>query len=70
MADPNELCRVCGEPRSAHVATAAGELTHPREARGEGKYRLVASGTIGAYWPGDDDLPWERYEFVPSGAKP
>lgn len=33
-------CRVCGEPRSAHMPGPAGPLTHPREARGEGYYVL------------------------------
>lgn len=44
--DPNEICRVCGEPRSAHVPTEKGQLTHPREARGEGEYRQTG-GSFG-----------------------
>lgn len=44
----DEKCNVCGEPRSAHVKTEKGPLTHPREARGEGTYQFVS------YWEGFD----------------
>lgn len=68
-ADPNERCGVCGEPRSAHVPTDEGPLTHPREARGEGVYVQTRAPYIsGGYWPGDD---WEMpatYTFVPNKA--
>lgn len=63
MADPNEICRVCHEKRSAHVKTEKGEFTHPREARGEGYYKLAAAGTYGGGLEHDDQY-WERYEFV------
>lgn len=66
MEHDDPICRVCGERKSAHVATAKGPLTHPREAKGEGEYVLVAAGTYGAITPGDDDTPWERYEFRPT----
>lgn len=39
-----EICRACGEPRSAHVATKKGPLTHPKEARGEGYYERSYRG--------------------------
>lgn len=49
------MCGICGEARSAHVATAAGPLTHPREARGEGVYVLVSQGfTMGGGVASDD----------------
>lgn len=68
MNDP--ICRICGEPKSAHVATDKGPFTHPREARGEGIYVLKSFGTIGgglSLQGGDlvDDMPFERWEFVP-----
>lgn len=63
-----ETCRVCGEPKSAHVATKEGPFTHPREARGEGTYRLVGSGSSGSFWPNQNETPWERWEFVPHNA--
>lgn len=63
----DELCSICGEPRSAHVATEAGPLTHPREARGEGRYVQVAPGyTMGMGVLTDDIDVAPRYEFVPS----
>ena len=63
MSDP--ICKVCGEPRSAHVATDQGPLTHPREASGEGTYEFVS------YWEGFDFTTgqWvreDRYRFVPA----
>ena len=69
MSDP--ICRICGEPKSAHVATDAGPFTHPREARGEGHYKLVSRGTLGgglSLYDGalHDDMPFERWEFVPT----
>ena len=60
-----ELCRICGEPKSAHVATEKGQYTHPREARGEGVYVIAASGTHGGGAWYDDEY-WERYEFRPN----
>lgn len=53
--DPNEVCRICGEKRSAHLPP--GE-THPREARGEGHYEMVS------YWEGFDfnRCEWRRDE--------
>lgn len=61
MSDP--ICNVCGEPKSAHVATEKGPFTHPREARGEGRY------VFGSYWEGLDfkSGQWRRedhYVFV------
>ena len=65
-ADP--LCTTCGEPKSAHVRTAKGPYTHPREARGEGEYVVVSQGyTAGAMTPGEDDMYVPpRYKFVPT----
>ena len=67
MSQDDPICNVCGEPKSAHVPTEAGPLTHPREARGEGHYEQVsAAHLVAGSWPGDDD--WEmpaRYKFVP-----
>ena len=69
----DEICRICSEPRSAHVSTAKGPFTHPREARGEGTYRIVSSGTMGfgvdcseCGGPCSMDHPYETYEFVPN----
>jgi hypothetical protein len=60
------LCRICNEPLSAHVATEAGPFTHPREARGEGRYVLEAAGTAAESSPGaGDELEWERWKFIP-----
>ncbi len=65
MSDHDPICTTCDEPKSAHVATAKGPFTHPREARGEGTYVQVAGGvTLGAMTPGHDDLYIPpRYEF-------
>jgi hypothetical protein len=65
MRDP--ICNVCGEPKSAHVATDAGPLTHPREARGEGTYELVRPGYIqgGGAWLDDAHIA-PTYRFVPT----
>jgi len=61
-----EICKICGEPKSEHVATESGPLTHPREARGEGQYRLLRFGITGESWPGrGDEFEWEEWEFVP-----
>ncbi len=66
MKNPDEICGVCGEPRSAHVATDKGPETHPREARGEGTYELVSPGRIcGGYWPGEEYEVGPTYKFVP-----
>lgn len=62
MSD-DDICRICNEPRCKHIETARGPLTHPREASGEGRFVLVASGTDGGGVMRDDE-PWERYEFV------
>lgn len=59
------ICDVCNEPRSRHVATWRGPLTHRREASGEGRYVLVASGTIGGGVMRDDRY-YETWEFVSS----
>lgn len=40
----DEICLICNEPRSAHVETERGPLTHPREARGEGEYIEIGGG--------------------------
>lgn len=63
----DEICRICGEPKSKHVPTDKGPFTHPREARGEGIYERVAFGTIGG-GPSlsggvSDDLAFERWQF-------
>ncbi len=56
------ICTTCGEPKSAHVRTAKGPFTHPREARGEGTYVQVAGGVT--LTPGDYDMYIPpRYEF-------
>jgi hypothetical protein len=62
MSD-EDICRVCNEPRSAHVETWRGLFTHRREANGEGRYVLVGSGTVGGSLTHDDTY-WERYEFI------
>jgi hypothetical protein len=54
MEDPT--CEICGEPRSAHVPTERGPLTHPREARGEGIYEQVYAGYTMGLGPGEDDI--------------
>ena len=64
----DSLCGVCGEPKSAHVATEKGPFTHPREARGEGTYVLARPAHIvgdGAWY---DDVEWPaayRFESAP-----
>lgn len=69
--DDDPKCEICGELRSAHVATPAGPLTHPREARGEGRYELVRAGyTLSGCMGGgpgapDIDMP-PVYRFVPT----
>ena len=73
MSDEDPVCRICGERKSAHIATDAGPFTHPREARGEGIYRLVSRGTLGgglSLYDGAllDDQPYEHWEFVPTTA--
>ncbi len=63
MDDP--ICNICGEPKSKHVATAAGPFTHPREARGEGHYEEVSPGHIeGGFWPGEEHHVGPTYRFV------
>jgi len=66
VSDP--ICNICGEPKSAHVPTEKGPLTHPREARGEGTYKLVQHGGYSdAFFPGEEGYAWpDRWEFVPS----
>lgn len=64
------VCLICGERKSKHVATEKGPFTHPREAAGEGTYKLVSRGTLGgglSLYDGAlrDDMPFERWEFVP-----
>jgi putative component of toxin-antitoxin plasmid stabilization module len=73
--DEDEICRICNEARSAHVATAKGALTHPREARGEGAYR-VYHGTAGfglmcslCGGPCSQDHPTMRVEFIPTSRR-
>lgn len=56
------VCLICGSRKSEHVATDLGTFTHPREAAGEGRYVLVAAGTLG-FGPAMDDQPFERWEF-------
>lgn len=66
------VCGICGERRSAHVPTADGPLTHPREARGEGTYVQTSpgwtmSGAMGSTalgWMDDIEIP-PSYKFVP-----
>jgi hypothetical protein len=62
------ICTICGEPKSAHVATTKGPFTHPREARGEGTYIITRGGYIqGRMSPADDDLEVPpHYEFFPN----
>jgi len=69
MNDPR--CTICGEPKSAHVATEKGPFTHPREARGEGTYKLVAHGGYShGFFPGEGEYHWpDRYEFVPTNTE-
>jgi hypothetical protein len=68
----DEICCICNEPRSAHVATDKGALTHPREARGEGTYRAY-HGTAGfglmcslCGGPCSQEHPTMRVEFIPA----
>lgn len=63
MSDPK--CNICGELKSAHLATDKGPHTHPREARGEGVYELVRQGHIqgGGAWL-DDEYIEPVYRFV------
>jgi hypothetical protein len=63
ITDP--ICKICNEPRSKHVQTEEGTLTHPREALGEGKYVLASVGTLGGGVAGPD-IAYERYVFVPA----
>ena len=70
MSD-DPTCIACGEPRSAHVPTPAGPLTHPREARGEGRYELVSpgfilSGCMGQGPGAPDEYVDATYRFVPN----
>jgi len=59
-------CAICGEPRSAHVATEKGPLTHPREARGEGTYEQVRPAhCYGGFWPGEVYEVSAVWKFVP-----
>lgn len=64
----DEICNICGEPKSAHVPTDKGPLTHPREARGEGEYVQVSPGHIeGSFWPDQDETHTPAaWMFVPS----
>lgn len=64
MSDP--ICGICNEPRSKHVATEDGPYTHPREARGEGRYVLDRPGyTTAGRFPSDDDIEMPpTYKFV------
>lgn len=63
------LCGICGEPRGAHVPTEDGPLTHPREARGEGRYVLIhpAYTSGGGAWHDDEEIP-ATYRFEPRSA--
>lgn len=64
----DEICNICGEPRSAHVKTDKGPLTHPREARGEGEYVQVSPAHIeGRFWPDEDEIHVPAaWAFVPT----
>lgn len=65
------ICGICGERLSTHVPTEAGPYTHPKEARGEGVYRMVRPGYTMGRGPADDDIEMPpRYEFVPNPPKP
>jgi hypothetical protein len=64
MISTDPKCRICGARQSEHVVTAKSQFTHPREARGEGVYVLKGAGTF-HLGPGQPDVPWERWEFVP-----
>jgi len=65
------VCGVCGERKSAHVATDKGPFTHPREARGEGHYEQVSAGHLqGGFWPGDIYEIGPSYRFVPAMERP
>lgn len=63
----DSTCNICGEPKSAHVATDKGPFTHPREARGEGTYEQVSPGHIqGGFFPGEEYEVGPTYRFVPA----
>lgn len=67
MEDP--VCDVCGERKSAHVATDQGPHTHPREASGEGHYEQISPGGIhGGFFPGEEYEVPPRYRFVPKAS--
>jgi hypothetical protein len=60
------ICSICGETKSAHLPTQNGPLTHPREARGEGKYVLVREGYTLGRGPALNDIEIEPlYRFEP-----
>lgn len=63
----DERCVVCGEPRSVHVPTEKGPLTHPREARGEGYYKVNHFTVGGGAW--FDDYDCMTVEFIPTASK-
>lgn len=68
----DEICGVCGEPRSAHVPTKAGPETHPAEARGEGRYLFVANvdhGVMCRICPGGICEGHTLYRFEPAKKK-
>jgi len=68
MHDP--ICDVCGEPKSAHLATDKGPFTHPKEARGEGHYEQVSPGHLqGGFMPGDEYEVRATYRFVKAQPK-
>ena len=69
MSD-DPVCNICGERKSAHVATATGPFTHSKEARGEGTYELVHEGHWQGYGPHrDDEYIGPTYRFVKSSEK-
>lgn len=64
------VCVVCGEPCSAHVWTTDGPFTHPKVARGEGRYELVSPGFIlGGGVANNDEYVDPTYRFVPCEPK-
>ena len=58
------ICGICHEPLSAHVATEKGPHTHPREARGEGRYEDRSHWFGRGPWYDDEYV--QKYVFVPN----
>lgn len=66
VTENDQICTICAEPLSAHVETLLGPHTHPREARGEGRYIKISDGFIsGRGYDGEDVWIEARWRFEP-----